>query len=502
MTHYDLDPFHFVSAASMTWQAALKKTGEKLELITDVDQYNFVKRGIRGGVSYIATKHAKANNKDMDNLYDKDKQSSYISYIDMNNLYGYAMMQPLPIGDFKWVEPKLYVPTKTFNYFYEVDLRYPEKFHDDHNDFPLVPEVLTPLSSKHPKLIPHLGSRKNYVVSCHNLHYYKSKGIVIEKIHKVLKYRQKAWLEEYIKHNTKLRAQAKNEFEKDFFKLMNNAVYGQTLMDVTKFSNFEMVTSQERYKWLQRKYFLIKKVILYSECKKCKELDGSCIECDEEENCFSEVEKIKPKVTLNRPIYVGFQILELSKLHMYRFWYDVLKVKCPNIRLLMTDTDSFIFQIFCEDLDIELQKMSRHFDISNYDKIHFLHSTKNLKTPGYMKNEYPSKIITHYTGLRSKEYAFKFFDEQKEKRAKGITRVNKKKNIHYEDYENTFFNKATKIVTETKIQSKKLKMCVISQDKETLSNNDDKRAWIGHWPSQDIGNTLALGHYKLIEAVA
>ena len=90
MTHYDLDPFHFVSAASMTWQAALKKTGEKLELITDVDHYNFVKRGIRGGISYIATKHAMANNKDMDNLYDKDKQSSYISFIDMNNLYGYA----------------------------------------------------------------------------------------------------------------------------------------------------------------------------------------------------------------------------------------------------------------------------------------------------------------------------------------------------------------------------------------------------------------------------
>ena len=117
-----------------------------------------------------------------------------------------------------------------------------------------------------------------------------------------------------------------------------------------------------------------------------------------------------------------------------------------------------------------------------------------------MKKEYPSKIITHFTGLRSKEYAFKFLDEKEEKRAKGITRVNKKKNIHYEDYENAFFNKATKIVTETKIQSKKLKMCVISQDKETLSNNDDKRVWIGHWPSQDIGNTLALGHYKLIEA--
>ena len=146
--------------------------------------------------------------------------------------------------------------------------------------------------------------------------------------------------------------------------------------------------------------------------------------------------------------------------------------------------------------------MSKHFDFSNYSKNHALYSNKNKKIPGFMKDEYPSKVITHFTGLRSKEYAFKFLDGKEEKRAKGITKVNKKKKIYYEDYENAFFNNVTKIVKETKIQSKKLKMCVISQDKETLSNNDDKRVWIGHWPSQDIGNTLALGHYKLIEVVA
>ena len=242
----------------------------------------------------------------------------------MNNLYGWVMMESLPVGDFKWVEPpkapNLYVPTKTFNYFYEVDLKYPEKLHDDHNDFPLAPEVFTPSGSKHPKLVPHFLPRRRYVVSGNNLNYYKSKGVVIEKIHKVLKFHQEPWLKPYIELNTQQRAQARNEFEKDFFKLMNNAVYGQTLMDVTKFGDFEMVISQERYKWLNRKYFLIKKVILYSQCKKCQELDSSCIECDDEENCFSGVEKRKLKVTLNRPTFVGFQILELSKLHMYRFW--------------------------------------------------------------------------------------------------------------------------------------------------------------------------------------
>ena len=118
MDNYGLDPFHFISAPSMTWRAALKITKVTLELLTDVNMYNFVQRGIRGGVSYIATKYAKANNKESKDLYDPDKPSSYISYIDMNNLYGWAMMQPLPIGDFKWLEPKLYKQTKTkrFNF--------------------------------------------------------------------------------------------------------------------------------------------------------------------------------------------------------------------------------------------------------------------------------------------------------------------------------------------------------------------------------------------------
>ena len=223
-----------------------------------------------------------------------------------------------------------------------------------HNDFPSAHDVFPPPGSKHPKLVPHLGFGRNYVVSGNNLNYYLSKGLVLEKMHEVLRYRQRAWLKECIEKNRKLRAQAKNECEKDF-KLMNNAVYEQTFMDVTKFSNFELVNSPPRCNWLQRKYYMILNEILYSQCKKCQTFDtamGSaamhtpCLACDEDENCFVEIERVKPRVCLNRPMHVGFQILELSKLHMYKFWYDVLKAKYGDkIRLLVTDTDRFFLNI-------------------------------------------------------------------------------------------------------------------------------------------------------------
>ena len=108
---------------------------------------------------------------------------------------------------------------------------------------------------------------------------------------------------------------------------------------------------------------------------------------------------------------------------MYKFWYDVLRAKYGDkIRLLMTDTDSFIFQIFCEDLDKELLKMTYSFDFSNYDQNHPLYSSISKKIPGYMKNKFPTKIITHFVGIRSKEYAFKFLDGKEEKEQKGSLR--------------------------------------------------------------------------------
>jgi len=121
MTVYDLYPFHFISAPSFSLRAALKMTKACIQLLTDVDMYNVVKRGIRGGISQISQRYAEANNKEMGDCFDQSKPSNYILYMDANNLYGYAMMDYLPLGGYKWVEAKLYKTTKKHGYIYIID---------------------------------------------------------------------------------------------------------------------------------------------------------------------------------------------------------------------------------------------------------------------------------------------------------------------------------------------------------------------------------------------
>ena len=255
LTYYKLDPLHYITSPGLAWDAMLKMTGINLELITDIDMQLFIEKGIRGGISTITHRHAEANNKYMKN-YDPDKPSSYIMYLDANNLYGWAMSQPLPYGGFKWVYPDtifhvgkrevddtIIDKKKGIGHIYEVDLEYPEELHDLHNDYPCAPEKIKVSddmlsdycreiknkfnisSGNVNKLIPTLNDKKNYLLHEENLKLYLSLGLKLKKIHRVLEFREKPWLKQYIDFNTEKRKNAKNAFEKDFFKLMNNSVF-------------------------------------------------------------------------------------------------------------------------------------------------------------------------------------------------------------------------------------------------------------------------------------
>ena len=145
---YELDPAHFLSAPGLAWQACLKKTKVELELLTDIDMLLMVEKGTRGGICQAIHRYAKANNKYMKN-YDKDIISSYLMYLDANNLYGWAMSQKLPVNGFKWVEKlsrfneifiKNYNENSDIGYFLEVDIDYPEKLFNLHKDLPFLPE--------------------------------------------------------------------------------------------------------------------------------------------------------------------------------------------------------------------------------------------------------------------------------------------------------------------------------------------------------------------------
>ena len=149
LQYYKLDPCHYFTSPGLSWDAMLKMTNIKLELMTDVDMFQFIEKGMRGGVSYIAHRYRKANNKYMLD-YDPKQPSKHIIYLDANNLYGYAMSQYLPTGNFKWLSQKkmdrlnlaAYAKDSEKGLILEVDLDYPKQLHDLHNSYPLAPEQI------------------------------------------------------------------------------------------------------------------------------------------------------------------------------------------------------------------------------------------------------------------------------------------------------------------------------------------------------------------------
>ena len=194
-------------------------TGTELELISDIDMHLFIENGMRGGISYIPKRYSKANNKYI-KCYDSSKESKYIAYLDTNNLYGWAISQYLRCSGFKWFNQKEIngfclnsVSQNSFlDYVLDVDLEYPSELHDLHNDYPIVPEKLEISENILPKyccniadkygikiggvnkLVPNLDIKSRYVLHYRNLQLYLSLGMMLTKIHRILKFKQSNWL--------------------------------------------------------------------------------------------------------------------------------------------------------------------------------------------------------------------------------------------------------------------------------------------------------------------
>ena len=253
---YELDPIYFVSAPGLAWQACLKKTEVKLELITDYDMILMIEKGIRGGICQATHRYAKSNNKYMKN-YDKNSELSYIEYLDANNFHGCAMSQKLPTNDFKWVEDlsqfnedfiKSYNKNSDKGYFLEEDIDYPKRLFNLHKDLPFLPERKK--IEKVEKLICSIEDKEKYIIHIRALKQALNHGLKLKKVHRVIQYIQKDWLKSYIDMNTELRKKAQNEFEKNFVKLMNNSVFGKTMENVRKHRDIKLVISDKRRKRL------------------------------------------------------------------------------------------------------------------------------------------------------------------------------------------------------------------------------------------------------------
>ena len=465
----------------------LKMTKVELEKISNLDIHLFIEKGMRGGISYIKKRYSKANNEFCPN-YDKKTQKNYIIYLDMNNLYGDAMSECLPYGKFKWVKVNNEVVNRILNkkddslhgYFLEVDLEISEELHDYHKGYSMAPEkiqiedyMLSPyqlkIKNKYDikseginKLVPNLLPKKNYVVHYRNLKYYLSKGWILTKVHKILEFKQSDWMKSYIDFNTQRRKEATNEADKTLFKLLNNVVYGKTIENMRKRIKIRTTTNEKDF----LKYYLRPTYVGHKKIGK---------------NLVIIHEK-KELLILNKPIYVGNTVLELSKLTMYKFYYDFVNKKCKCV-LLFTDTDSLFIETE-EDFYKIMHESKEYFDLSNFPKNSKYHSNGNKKVPGKMKDEYGGVIILELAGTKSKMYSIRDIKNYEKSTHKGHNSY-----IKYDEFKDTLFNK--KIIRHNMSGMKSINHITYTYEpnKTSLSCYDDKRYIL-----DDEINTLPYGH--------
>lgn len=496
-THYDLDALWYYTAPGLSWDSCLKLTGITLELLVDYEMLLLIERGIRGGISQCVKRFGEAKNKyitDEDltvascsnSTQHTECDSNYLLYCDVNNLYGVALSGSIPYNGFEWLtndeckvlQTKILETKSTdaIGYILEVDLLYPSSLHDSHSDLPFCPEKKKPPRGKFEKLLTTLESKSHYVIHIQTLKQCIENGLVLEKIHRAIKFNQSRWLEKYITKNTILRAAAKNDFEKEFFKLMNNSTFGKTMENVRRRINMELVCNNTRKleRLLSKPNFKDRTIFA---------------------NDLVAIHLSKTRVKFNKPIYIGLTVLELSKKVMYDYHYN----KFPNIfgaknmQLHYIDTDSLIYDIKCYDVYEKIKENLQLFDTSNFPKSHPCYSEERKKKLGLMKDECGGIPLKKFLGLRSKLYTLLTSRFNCTKRAKGIKKCVIEKEISFKDFEAALFGNINQFRNMSLIRSLKHIIYTCNLTKLALSSFDDKRVILS-----DNIHTLPYGHVSLV----
>jgi len=496
---YRLDPGHFFSIPGLAWSASLFYTRNQIELLEDIDMYQYIEKGIRGGVSGVMKRKAIANNRLIAN-HNLLNSNLYLCHFDVNNLYGWAMNQYLPTSEFEWIDIDILkninwksIDTESdFGFILEVDLAYPIELHDLHKDFPLAPEKrkinhkelspyqiatlkhLTKFGYRHTateKLMLTLYDKNNYIIHFKNLKLYLELGLKLKCIHRGLKFRQSKLLKPYIKMNTKLRKESNNDFEKDLYKLMNNSVFGKSIQDNRKHLNVVLAVNQKQV------VNAVKKPTF------------------EQFNIIGENKAIikmkKNSVKLDKPIFIGFTVLELAKYWMYTLHYKLFKKYYEDkLELIYTDTDSFVYAIQTDNFEEELSFVFKDImDFSNFDVKHALYNEHNKKKVGYLKSEYGEKPVNEFVGLKSKLYSIMYDDDKNKSTAKGLQKSVLKKHVKHQHYCDVINKNNVYTTSMTRIQSKDHQLETVKLDKTIFTAFDDKRYIL-----DDGINTLPFGH--------
>ena len=320
------------------------------------------------------------------------------------------MSKKLPVNGFKWENDlsrfhenftKNYNENSDVGYFLEVEIEYPKQLWNSHKDLPFLPERRK--LEKAEKLVCSIEDKEKYIIHIRALKQALNHGLLLKDVHRVIKFNQKAWLKPYIDMNTKLRTEAKNEFEKDFFKLMNNSVFRKTMENARNHRDIKLVTTDVRRNELvsEPNYHTAKQF---------------------SENLLA-IEMINAKVKMNKSVYLGMSILDISETLMYEFWYDYIK---PNYKekakLCYMDTDNFVTNILTEDIFEDINNdVERWFDTSNHDTNDKrpLQTGINKKVIGMFKDELGGKIMKECCAPRAKTCVYLMDDDIEKKKAKG-----------------------------------------------------------------------------------
>ena len=421
----------------------------------------------------------------MGDRYIQSDDNKKILYIDANNLYGWAMSQFLPTGNFikldlndqnknGMIQKILNTPDDSeIGYFILVDLEYPPEIKLLTENFPLCayktkadPNLFSEYMNSvkqvnyrpSPKLMCDQTNKYNYFVHYRLLKFYLKMGMKIINLKCIYQFKQKPIIREYIEFNTNQRKIAKTDFEKNLFKLLNNSLYGKFIENVRNHVNIDPIPINDVDSILKRQSKL--------------SFDG-IVDCYDKFNIYKYK---KNKITFKKPIYLGFSILELSKLLMYEYYYEkFLPFWQEKVKLQYMDTDSFILCIETDNLEKDLKHFENDFDFSDLDSNSPLYSCENKKVIGKFKIETsPHLYLDEFCSLRAKSYAFKINDIKKSKQ-KGIQKA-----PDIEEYKHCLFNKNTTNQTNISIRSERHNINVIKQNKLALNSFDDKRLYINN----------------------
>ena len=270
------------------------------------------------------------------------------------------------------------------------------------------------------------------------------------KVHRILEFKQANWLKEYIKFNTEKRKQSTDEFIKRFFKLLINCIYGKSVENIKKRINVKLVNYSKDYlRCVGKPNFILQTIF---------------------DKNFIAVHQIKPVVVLNKPIYVGFSILELSKLLMYKLHYDYVLNTFNSTKLLFIDTDSLVYANNNKNVYEQCFKDRELFDFSGYPINSEHYDNKNKPILGKMKDEFNGVKIVEFVGLKSKMYPLISINDREVNKAKGIN-----KKLRYKEYIDVLFNKKVVRHNMKIIQSTLHKIGTYDVFKISLSCFDDKR---------------------------